>query len=122
MNPELTAKIIALRLKNGDENLVRMFTIANEQGIHNAVATFSGGGDSGDIDDITYLPNYPTEELQSLVTDYAHKECAEIPTDWWNNNGGRGAMKIDFQTGDVLINVEYMDYVEGEGAEFNIFN
>lgn len=122
MNPDLTAKLVALRLKNGDENVVRMFTLANEQGIDTAQASFSGSGDSGDIDDITFLPQQPTEELLDMVTDYAHKECSSVPTDWWNDNGGRGYMKIDFRTGDVVIDVEYMDYVQGEGKDFNIFN
>lgn len=126
MTEELTSKLVALRLKGGEENTIKMFTLADELEIVRAHAEFSGSGDSGDIDEIYFFDasneetNIP-DDLHNLVHEYLSEKASDIPTDWYNNDGGRGSATINFLTGDVVITVQYLEYVDGEGSNFNVF-
>ena len=87
---------------------------------------YSGGGDSGDIDDIIYtttkeatfnnimnlttygedLLNLQTldDELSDKIRDFASEKILNDLEDWWNNDGGYGAMLIKIPSGKYEIN------------------
>ena len=87
---------------------------------------YSGGGDSGDIDDIVYtttkeatfnnimnltsygenLLNLQTldDELSDRIKDFANEKILNDLEDWWNNDGGYGTMLIKIPSGKYEIN------------------
>ena len=87
---------------------------------------YSGGGDSGDIDDIVYtttkeaafnnIMNLPShgedvlylqnlnDELADKIKDFANEKILNDLEDWWNNDGGYGAMLIKIPSGQYEIN------------------
>jgi hypothetical protein len=87
---------------------------------------YSGGGDSGDIDDIIYtttkeatfnnimnlttygedLLNLQTldDELSDKIRDFASEKILNDLEDWWNNDGGYGTMLIKIPSGKYEIN------------------
>ena len=87
---------------------------------------YSGGGDSGDIDDIVYtttkeasfddimnltsygenLLNLQTldDELSDRIKDFANEKILNDLEDWWNNDGGYGVMLIKIPSGQYEIN------------------
>ena len=86
---------------------------------------YSGGGDSGDIDDIVYtttkeatfnnimnLTNYGEnllnlqtldDELSDKIKDFANEKILNDLEDWWNNDGGYGTMLIKIPSGQYEI-------------------
>jgi len=91
-------------------------------GIVSIYAEFSGGGDSGAIDDMNYhLSDFTisndfakaNEELDSDVNDYCYTllDKGNIE-DWYNNEGGNGTLSIDTKTGEysIEVNIEYREY------------
>jgi hypothetical protein len=91
-------------------------------GIVSVYAEFSGGGDSGAIDDMNYHLSDNTisndfakvnEELDSDVNDYCYTllDNGNIE-DWYNNDGGNGTLSIDTKTGEysIDVNIEYRSY------------
>ena len=86
---------------------------------------YSGGGDSGDIDDIVYtttkeatfnnimnltsygenLLNLQTldDELSDRIKDFANEKILNDIEDWWNNDGGYGVMLIKIPSGQYEI-------------------
>ena len=87
---------------------------------------YSGGGDSGDIDDVVYtttkevnfndinnLTNYGENalyltnldhDLKDDITAFASSKILDEIEDWWNNDGGYGAMLIKIPSGKYEIN------------------
>ena len=87
---------------------------------------YSGGGDSGDIDDIVYtttkeatfnnimnLTSYAEDvlnlqtlddELSDKIKDFASEKILNDLEDWWNNDGGYGTMLIKIPSGNYEIN------------------
>ncbi len=87
---------------------------------------YSGGGDSGDIDDVVYttikeaafnnimnLSNHGEDvlylanldgELKDELTDFANEKILNDLEDWWNNDGGYGVMLIKIPSGQYEIN------------------
>ena len=87
---------------------------------------YSGGGDSGDIDDVVYttikeaafnnimnLSNHGEDvlylanldgELKDELTDFANEKILNDIEDWWNNDGGYGVMLIKIPSGEYEIN------------------
>lgn len=87
---------------------------------------YSGGGDSGAIDDIIYTTEevinledlddlYPYSEnvlnlrdlstsLYSDIEDFAHNKLLDDVEDWWNNEGGHGTVLIAIPSGNYKIN------------------
>ncbi len=86
---------------------------------------YSGGGDSGDIDDVVYttikeaafnnimnLSNHGEDvlylanldgELKDELTDFANEKILNDLEDWWNNDGGYGVMIIKIPSGEYEI-------------------
>ena len=87
---------------------------------------YSGGGDSGAIDDIIYTTEEVTflEDLDDLdpysenvlnlrdlstslysdLEDFASSKLLDEIEDWWNNEGGYGTVLIAIPSGDYTIN------------------
>ena len=87
---------------------------------------YSGGGDSGAIDDIIYTTEkvtclevlddlYPFDEnvlnlqdlsssLYSNIEDFATSQILDNIEDWWNNEGGYGTVLITIPSGNYTIN------------------
>ena len=87
---------------------------------------YSGGGDSGAIDEIIYTTEKVTnfEDLQNLdqysenvlnlrdlstslysdIEDFATSKLLDNIEDWWNNEGGYGTVLIAIPSGNYKIN------------------
>jgi hypothetical protein len=87
---------------------------------------YSGGGDSGDIDDIVYTTTKDVtfydimnltshgedvlylqnlnDELADKIKDFADQKILNGIEDWWNNDGGYGVMLIKIPSGQYEIN------------------
>jgi len=87
---------------------------------------YSGGGDSGAIDDIIYTTEEVTclEDLDDLdpysenvlnlrdlstsfysnIEDFATSQLLDNVEDWWNNEGGHGTVLIAIPSGNYKIN------------------
>ena len=87
---------------------------------------YSGGGDSGAIDEIIYTTEKVTclEDLDDLdpysenvlnlkdlstslysdIEDFAHSKLLDNIEDWWNNEGGHGTVLIAIPSGNYKIN------------------
>ena len=86
---------------------------------------YSGGGDSGalddivyttkkieDIEDINYLENFGNEvvflkdldsALNADIENFAEEKILNDIEDWWNNDGGYGVMLISVPSGNYKI-------------------
>jgi hypothetical protein len=92
-----------------------------DKGINKIEITFSGSGDSGDIDDLIYYDitdkyyysrdmvknSYMTDEEYNLLQNdcYEFIDDAIEGADWYNNEGGFGNITLDLDT--MTANVEY---------------
>ena len=87
---------------------------------------YSGGGDSGAIDEIIYTTEKVTcfEDLENLdqysenvlnlrdlstslysdIEDFATSQLLDNVEDWWNNEGGHGTVLITIPSGNYTIN------------------
>ena len=86
---------------------------------------YSGGGDSGAIDNIIYTrEEVPLEDLDDLeaysenvlnledlstsiysdLEEFAHNKLLDDIEDWWNNEGGYGTLLISIPSGNYKIN------------------
>jgi hypothetical protein len=87
---------------------------------------YSGGGDSGDIDDVLYTTTKEAgfDDIMNLSTygegllhladldgylrddliDFANEKILNDLEDWWNNDGGYGVMLIKIPSGQYEIN------------------
>ena len=100
--------------------------LANE-GVTGILALYSGGGDSGAIDDIVYTTTKEAafnnimnltagygedvlylqnldNELADKIKDFANEKILNDLEDWWNNDGGYGTMLIKIPSGKYEIN------------------
>jgi hypothetical protein len=79
------------------------------QGVRKIVTDFSGGGDSGDIDGISFYdaggsdksveePLDWRDEMHNIIT-------SEVHCDWYNNEGGGGSIVIDLEANPPTIRV-----------------
>lgn len=104
--------------------------LANE-GITGILAVYSGGGDSGAIDDIVYTtekldedPDYALDEIDSIETytpeamylraldqslnddlnDFLTEVILNNIEDWWNEAGGYGKVSLLVPSGNYKVN------------------
>lgn len=76
-------------------------------------AVFSGGGDSGQIDEVHLLDangklmdeahHKENQEAISKIEDFIYTRLEDMPFDWVNNEGGSGTLTIDVKTGECEI-------------------
>jgi len=106
---------------------------------------YSGGGDSGDIDDVVYttikeaafnnimnLSNHGEDvlyladldgELKDEITDFADQKILTDIEDWWNNDGGYGVMIIKIPSGEYEIaNTIYVTDTEEFGHDGDLIS
>ena len=106
---------------------------------------YSGGGDSGalddivyttkeieDVDDINYLENfgegvYYLKDLDSAlnqdIENFATEQILSDIEDWWNNDGGYGVMLIAVPSGNYKIdNTIYITNTEEYYHDGNLIN
>lgn len=90
-----------------------------DNGIETIKVSYSGGGDSGAIDEyIYYDKNKKTVGSVELINDleeYCYKITNNIE-DWWNNDGGDGIITINLLNGSYEIenNIRYYEYEKYE--------
>jgi len=79
--------------------------------------TYSGSGDSGDIDDIDYYMvrklgrkevDRTSVEVDGKINDFVRNQIDTIISggsieDWWNDEGGQGEMNIEVPSGNYTI-------------------
>jgi hypothetical protein len=94
-------------------------------GVTGIKVLYSGGGDSGAIDNIIYTrAEVPLEDLDDLeaysenvlnledlstsiysdLEEFAHSKLLDDIEDWWNNEGGYGTLLISIPSGNYKIN------------------
>lgn len=95
-----------------------------DQGVHIIKIEYSGGGDSGAIDQITYydknhdeLNIIPDASLVDAIEKFAYVKLNDIE-DWWNNEGGSGEMDINIDNLTYNINNE-IRYTEHKSYNHN---
>jgi len=85
-----------------------------DRGIEKIEVRYSGGGDSGAIDEYVFhdkhgksINSEPTADLE----DYCYK-ITNIIEDWWNNEGGHGQINIDLidNSYEIINNIEHREY------------
>lgn len=134
-----------------DEGNVQMKVIAaflREKGARAVHIEFNGGGDSGQIDDVTFwsgvgdreVTGVPVEitddELQKImapsndgsgaevvdpkqaVEDWAYDILEQTGYDWCNNDGGYGTVVVDLVTNAVMVNMN-INYTTSELHEID---
>ena len=68
-------------------------------GVDKIIIQYSGSGDSGDIDEVTYynkageVVDITGEGVHNKLQDYALILLEKIE-DWWNNDGGHGILNM----------------------------
>jgi hypothetical protein len=95
-------------------------------GVTGIKVIYSGGGDSGAVDEIIYTTEKVTslEDLENLdqysenvlnlrdlstsfysdIEDFATSQLLDNIEDWWNNEGGYGTVLISIPSGNYTIN------------------
>ena len=90
--------------------------ILKDSGVKKILITYSGGGDEGQIDGITYFDK-EDEEIKHENVDIDHDALQDLcyPAlegieDWYNGDGGDGEYTINLETMkyDIVNNVNYM--------------
>jgi molybdopterin biosynthesis enzyme MoaB len=99
--------------------------IFKDLGIETIRIEFSGGGDDGSIDCISYF-NSSDEDLEDKIPQ-EQKEDVErafyevidnLPYDWVNNEGGNGIFTLDLTDNTTNLDLD-MRYINYESYNFN---
>jgi hypothetical protein len=109
-----------------ENNMTGLLLQLADLGVTGIKIIYSGGGDSGAIDEIIYTTEKVTnfEDLESLdqysedvlnlrdlstslysnIEDFATSKLLDNIEDWWNNEGGYGTVLITIPSGNYKIN------------------
>jgi hypothetical protein len=109
-----------------ENNMTGLLLQLADLGVTGIKVIYSGGGDSGAIDNIIYTTEkvsslqdlddlYPYNEnvlnlldlsnsLYSDIEDFATSKLLDNIEDWWNNEGGYGTVLIAIPSGNYTIN------------------
>lgn len=99
-------------------SLLLYFSILKDEGVNIIYINYSGGGDEGYIDDISYYKEFipdnfresisiditVNEKLEELFKTYCSDQLLENIEDWYNNEGGYG--HIIFNVNDKSYKIE----------------
>ena len=96
-----------------------------DKGIYKVEVEFSGSGDSGDIDEYRYLDKDNNEiyKIDDDSSDFIQTLAEDIINnhygyDWYNNEGGRGTLYINFEEKEWDIQgVQYVEEPTSESGE-----
>jgi hypothetical protein len=97
------------------------------EGVHYIIGEFSGSGDSGYIEDYTFLDKNEdiildisfeklecdSNEFESFINNYI------TDYDWWNNEGGYGTFKVDLKENKIhtdyhIAEITYEEFNESK--------
>lgn len=109
-------------------------TLAAKYNINYIYASFSGGGDSGEIEEVIgkltkesdILVEFDSTESETL-TNFIDRYLESTGYDWYNNDGGSGDIWVEISTGKIEceMSINYMtsdEYsLEDEGDYVNDF-
>lgn len=109
-----------------ENNMTGLLLQLADLGVTGIKIIYSGGGDSGAIDEIIYTTEKVTnlEDLENLdqysedvlnlrdlstslysdIEDFATSQILDNVEDWWNNEGGYGTVLITIPSGNYTIN------------------
>ena len=105
---------------------LQLFHVLADLGVSAVTISFSGGGDSGDVDNPVYfnrklkqLDKEQLGEFDTQLTDFADI-LLQNTHDWYNNDGGHGeiTLNVDEQTYEIsqyirIVNEEHYSF-DGE--------
>lgn len=128
-----------------ENNMTGLLLKLADLGVTGIKIFYSGGGDSGaiddivyttkeivDIEDINYLENfgdhvdylkYLESALNADIENFAEEQILNEIEDWWNNDGGYGVMLIAVPSGNYKIdNTIYITNTEEYYHDGNLLN
>ena len=98
--------------------------ILKDAGVQEIQIGYSGSGDSGGINEVSYFDN-KGEEIHYQDIDINHDELQDLCypflndiEDWWNNDGGQGLMTVMLDTLEYDIKNE-VNHMESETYKHN---
>lgn len=92
--------------------------VLKDKGVSTMTVDFNGGGDSGEIEDITF------KDIKGDIIDITdiggtlYDQATEVAycmlegiEDWWNNEGGYGTLLVDLEEGsyEIEVNIRITD-------------
>lgn len=101
--------------KNTYNEVLRLFEEIGEDG--EGEARFSGGGDSGALEDDMYI-NGSLVKISPLLENMLYKWLEETNIDWYNNEGGQGSFLFNPKNSEIVLNVE-QNYEEAVDVPLN---
>ena len=111
-------------------NVKGMFIALEHLGVHHIDINYSGGGDSGAIDDVKFYDKNKDEveidpSIKEMVNDLGyHILSNHYNFDWYNNEGGFGTVEINIPdqnwTIDGYINVQTSEEAFGSGSLIDV--
>jgi hypothetical protein len=113
-----------------DSEISSLFRAMNDNGIPKIIVTYSGGGDSGDIDDISVDGAGASTDLAALgleepVREIAWKAIEQKNSGWENNEGGSGTVSFilkDEELNETLITTEHHNnFGESDSDQYDFY-
>ena len=93
-----------------DQHLITELRKLKADGATSILAHWSGGGDSGGVEDVYAIPVAKKLTITPLVQEWME---GHMPMDgWWNNDGGYGNAAVNLVTWEVTI--DHYFYVQTE--------
>ena len=80
-----------------------LLELLKAKGIVSFTATYSGGGDSGSCDDISFQDangDSSDGEVRSALAEFAETAAGTVSLDWYNNEGGGGTLEWSADAGE----------------------
>lgn len=98
-------------------NLVAAMMQLQDLGVCTIQVNYSGSGDSGGIDDISFLNKEGNDvsvnsEIKDFIDELVYNKLLNSIEDWYNNDGGFGMIIIDVPSCEYTIenNIRITDY------------
>ena len=89
-----------------------LFAALKDAGVTNVGIRYDGGGDSGQVEDVEFDGNNIdgadlSDRFEGDLQDLAYRVLNDhYQYDWYNNDGGYGAVMISFEDDEPTINVD----------------
>lgn len=91
--------------------MISELTKLRDAGYIKLIIRYSGGGDSGDIDEVLAEDAGGNEQYineidnidKEAISDYVYYNLLEGIEDWYNNDGGYGEIEVDLNTLEYSI-------------------